>query len=132
MEFSVFDQVNSHLSIKNVGIQEFAESPDFCDKALYPKQRLWLKLVFLEELTDFENTLLDEWIDSPEIVISPDVRERMKWCQDNDYPHFREVVMVGGRRSSKGFLTSMVLAKKMYDTLQLQDPNQHYGIDRNK
>jgi hypothetical protein len=131
-EFSVLDQLETHLQTKKVGIEEFAESAKFCDEKLYPKQRLLLKLIFLEELTDLEEHWLDEWIASKEVTIAPDIRERVQWCRDHKYPHFREIVFVGGRRSSKGFITAMVMAKKMYDTLQLQDPNAHYGIQQDK
>jgi hypothetical protein len=130
--FSVFDSLRANLTVKKVGIEEFTESPAFCNKHLYPKQRLLLKLIYLEDRTDKEEYWLDEWIKSPEVRIAPDIRERVEWCKTHGYPHFREIVMVGGRRSSKGFLTGLVLAKKMYDTLQLRDPQQHYGIDANK
>lgn len=131
-DFSILDQIESNLIQKKIGIEEFAESTKFCNKILYPKQRLLLKIIFLEELSDLENRWLDEWIESDEVTISPDIRERMKWCKDHGYPHFREIILVGGRRSSKGFVTGLVMGKKMYDCLQLQDPNQHYGIDANK
>lgn len=131
-EFSLLDQLETHLITKRVGIQEFAESEKFCNKVLYPKQRLLLKLIYLEDRTDMEERWLDEWIESPEVTIPHDIRERIQYCKDHGYPHFREVVFVGGRRSSKGFLTGLVLAKKMYDTLQLQDPQRHYGIDEGK
>lgn len=132
MDFDLLGQIDANLGQADIGIVEFCESPKYCGKHLYPKQRLFLKLVFLESLTDFEEQMLDSWIASDEITISPDIRERMQWCRDAGYKHFREIVLVGGRRSSKGFLTGAVLAKKMWDTLQLQDPNQHYGIDADK
>jgi hypothetical protein len=131
-ELDVLDQLEHAATMKRVSIQEFAEGQKFCGKILYPRQRVLLKLIFLEELTDFEETILDGWIKSPEITISPEIRERSKWLRDRGYPHFREIVMVGGRRSSKGWITGMTMAKKMYDTLQLQDPNRHFGIDADK
>jgi len=136
MEFSVFDHVKSSLAVNKVGIQEFAESEDFCGKPLYPRQLLMLKLMFLEELTGKEEDILDYWIAGgyrgSEIEIAPDIRERVQAMRDAGYPHFREVVLVGGRRSSKGFLTGIAMAKVMYDCLQLQDPGRHYGIDPTK
>ena len=52
--------------------------------------------------------------------------------RDMGAPHFREIDLVGGRRSSKGFVTGIAMAKVMYDCLQLQDPGMHYGIDPEK
>jgi hypothetical protein len=132
MSDGFLDQLESNLIAKKVSITEFAEDSKFCNKTLYPKQRLLLKLIFLEDRTDYEETLLDDWIASKEVRIAADIRERVDWCRSHNYKHFREIVLVGGRRSSKGFLTGLALGKKMYDTLQLQDPNQHYGIDANK
>lgn len=132
---SVLDQLEASFSPRKVSIVEFAESPEFCGKRLYPRQRLLLKLMFLEDLTDYEEMILDEWISggrNGEIIISPMIRERIKYLKENGYPHFREVVLVGGRRSSKGFVTGLAMAKLMYDTLQLQDPGTHFGIDPEK
>lgn len=131
-----FDEIQKGLASKRVGIEEFCESTDYCGKRLYPRQRILLKLVFLEELTGKEEDILDLWLaggrHGREITISPMIRERIQWLRDNDFPHFREIVLVGGRRSSKGFVTGLAIAKKLYDTLQLQDPGAYYGIDSDK
>jgi hypothetical protein len=71
-------------------------------------------------------------VNGSEIELSPDVLGRMQTLRDQGFKHFREIVLVGGRRCSKGFVTGLSLAKKMYDTLQLQDPGRHYGIDVDK
>jgi hypothetical protein len=132
----LLDQVENSLTINKVGIEEFAESDQFCDKPLYPRQKLLLKLIFLEELTGHEEDALNYWIkggrNGSEITISPNIRERITYLREHGYNHFREIVLVGGRRSSKGFCTGMAMAKVMYDTLQLQDPGRHYGIDPDK
>jgi hypothetical protein len=90
-------------------VREFAESKEFCGKVLYPRQRLLLKLFFLEDLTPEEDAVLDYWIsggyNQNEVVISPFVRERVAWLKENGYKHFREIVLVGGRRCSKGFVS---------------------------
>lgn len=131
-----FDEISKGLSQKKVSIEEFCESTDFCGKRLYPRQKLLLKLIYLEELTGREEDLLSYWLqggrNGNELVISPMIREKIQNLRDMGYPHFREVVLVGGRRSSKGFVTGLALAKKMYDTLQLQDPGAYYGIDSDK
>ncbi len=131
-EFDLLEHIDANLGGNDVDIVTFAQSPHYCGRHLYPNQRLFLKLAFLEELDDYEEMLLDRWIKSPEFSVQEDIRERIQWCRDHGYKHFREFVLVGGRRSSKGFLTGMILAKKMFDVLQLQDPNQYYGIDRDK
>lgn len=134
--FDLLEQVESSLTVTRIGIQEFAESDQFCDKPLYPRQRVLLKLVFLEELTDEEEDILDFWIaggrGGGEIEISPDIRARTTYLRENGYNHFREIDLVAGRRASKGFVTGMALGKVMWDTLQLQDPGNHYGIDPDK
>lgn len=132
----LLDQVENSLTINRVGIEEFAESDQFCDKPLYPRQKLLLKLIYLEELTGKEEDALNYWINGGrngnEINLSPNIRERITYLRENGYSHFREIVLVGGRRSSKGFCTGMAMAKCMYDTLQLQDPGRYYQIDPDK
>lgn len=135
-DFDLLGQISKNLAAKKVGIEEFCESNEYCGKRIYPRQKLLLKLIFLEELTNKEEDVLDYWIqggrDGNEIVISPMIRERVQTLRDMGYSHFREVVLVGGRRSSKGFVTGMALTKKMFDVVQLQDPGTHYGIDPDK
>lgn len=129
-------QLEHSFNRKPVSIVEFAESPKFCNKTLYPRQKLLLKLFFLEDLTDAEEHILDHWIaggyKGEEIEVSPYIRERMAWLKENGYKHFREIVLVGGRRCSKGFITGVSMSKLVYDLIQLQDPNKHYGIDADK
>jgi hypothetical protein len=135
-ELDLLGQLEANFNRREVGITEFAESKEFCGRILYPRQRLLLKLFFLEDLTEEEERILDLWIaggsTGEEIEICPNIRERIQWCKDNGYKHFREIVLVGGRRCSKGFITGLSISKKIYDTLQLQDPNAYYGIDADK
>lgn len=129
-------QLEQSFSKENVDIVTFAEDYRFCGKRLYPRQRLLLKLFFLEELTDEEERILDYWISGgsrgEEIEICPNIRERIKWCKENGYKHFREITLVGGRRCSKGFITGIALTKLVYDLLQIRDPHKYYGIDTDK
>lgn len=129
-------QLEANFSLKDLGIIEFAQSPDYCGRLLYPRQRLLLKLFFLEELTDEEDAILDLWIhggrNGTEIEISPGIRERMQMLRERGFKHFPEIVLVGGRRCSKGFITALALAKKIYDLTRLQDPGAAFGIDDNK
>jgi hypothetical protein len=132
----LLDQVENSLAPKHISIIEFAESSDYCGKTLYPRQAVLLKLLNLEELTGEEEDVLDYWLkggrNGTEIEISPNVRERVEWLRENDYPHFREAILVGGRRSSKGFCTGIQMAYVMWNCLQLQDPGAYYGIDPEK
>jgi hypothetical protein len=134
MSTDLLDYFSNNLRDKNVSIVEFAESSEFCNKPLYPRQRLLLKLIFLEELTPYEENVLDEWIHnkSGEVMISPKIRERIGLLKDRGYDHFREVMLIGGRRSSKGHITGLAVAKKIYDMINLDNPQAKYGIDRDK
>jgi hypothetical protein len=128
-------EIQHSFTPKRVGIEEFAESSDYCGKNLYPRQKLLLKLFFLEELTNREEDTLNYWLKGGrggEVRMSPHIRKRIDILRDEGFPHFREVVLVGGRRCSKGFVTGVAMAKKMFDTLQLQDPGKYYGIDPEK
>lgn len=134
--FSLLDSIEQTLAPRKTSIVEFAESTDYCGKPLYPRQAVLLKLFFLEELTGKEEDVLDYWIaggrNGNEITISPNIRDRVEWLRSNGYNHFREIILAGGRRSSKGFITGLAMGKVMWDCLQLQDPGAHYGIDPEK
>lgn len=132
----LFDEISIGLVPQTIGVEQFAEDKQYCDKALFPRQTALLKLIFLEEMTGAEEDILSEWIASGtsggEVLISPDIRERRDYLRGRGYKHFREVQLVGGRRSSKGFITGICMAKAMWDTLQLGDPHDRYGIDKGK
>lgn len=134
--FDLLDQVEQGLNVQKVSIVEFAESDEYCNRPLYPAQRVLLKIMFLEELEGWEEDILNEWIaggrNGNETEISPNIRDRMDYLRAEGYPHFYEVDLVGGRRSSKGYVTGIAMAKIMFDTLQLQDPGRHYGVDPTK
>lgn len=129
-------QLESSFDTKPVGIVEFAQSRKFCGKPLYPRQKLILKLFFLEDLTDYEERILDYWIaggrSGEEVIVAPGIRERIAWCKEHGYKHFSEIVFVGGRRSSKGHLTAISMTKKMYDVLRIDDPGVAFGISSDK
>ena len=134
MGTDLLDFFTNNIRDKNISIVEFAESDEYCNKPLYPRQRLLLKLIFLEELTAYEEDVLDEWIHnkSGEVMISPKIRERIQILRDKKYDHFREVMLIGGRRSSKGHITGLAVAKKIYDLINMENPQDKYGIDRDK
>jgi hypothetical protein len=132
----LLDGIERDLAQEKISVVEFAESDEYCGKDLFPRQRVLLKVMFLEELEGYEEDILDEWIKggrrTGEIMISPDIRERTQYLRDRGFEHFQEVDLIGGRRSSKGFITAIASAKVMWDTLQLQDPGRHFGVDAKK
>lgn len=134
--FDIIGSLEQSFNTKPISIVEFAESKQFCGRTLYPRQKLLLKLIFNEELTDEEEAILDLWLaggmGGTEVELCPTIREKRQWLNDNGYKHFREIVLVGGRRCSKGFVTGLSMAKKVWDCIQLQDPNRYYGIDADK
>lgn len=133
--FDILDNIDQ-LAPKRIGVEEFCESSDYANMALYPRQLLLLKLIFLEEMTGAEEDILTHWINGgrngSEIVLSPNIRERREYLQTHGYKHFSEIQLVVGRRASKGFITGLAMAYKMFTTLQLGNPGDYYGIDPKK
>lgn len=129
----LLNQFSSNIVKRNVGIIEFAESKDFCGGHLYPRQRTLLKLIFLEDLSDYDKKVIEEWQHGdPEITAAPYMMERYQWLKDNGYPHFRIIQLVGGRRSGKGHMTALAMAYKMYMVQQIDNPGLAFGIERGK
>ena len=127
--------IEKSITARNVSIAEFAESSAYCGKPLYPFQRMLLKLIFLEEMTGQEEDLLSQWIKGGrdgEVIVSPDLRERRDYMREVGAEHFNEVDLVGGRRSSKGFITGLAGASKLWRVQQLDDPATHFNIDPDK
>lgn len=113
--------------VQKIGIVEFAEK--HCGYKLYPRQRVLLKLIWLEEMDDYEESVLDEWIEGKRGVrISPKIRERRQALRERGYDHFSEIGLILGRRASKGFITGISAAYKLYLVQQLGDPGDIYGI----
>lgn len=129
------DNVRKHFHPSLPSVAEFAESSEFCGKPLYPLQRILLKTIFLEELEPWEEDLFTWMINggrNGEIVFSPDIRKRIEVSRNRGYSHFSEINFVGGRRSSKGYLTGLAGAYKLYSVHQIPDPGKFYNIDPDK
>jgi hypothetical protein len=126
------------LAPKKVDIVEFAESDEYCNRPLYPYQKIVLKLIFLQELDGFEEDILSKWIKESSTeafyptAIAPMIRERVGYLRDSGYKHFPIVQMVGGRRSGKGYMTGIAIAYKAYQLILMDDPMYHYGVDPTK
>lgn len=128
-------ELRRSLKSGSVGITEFAESSDYCGKPLYPLQTVFMKLVFLEEMTGQEEDLLTWMINggrNGEITLSRDIRERRDWCRDQGYEHFGQIELVGGRRSSKGYITALAGTYKLWKVQSIPDPGAFYGMDIDK
>lgn len=129
------EQAKREFQPTNVGIAEFAESSEYCGKPLFPLQRILLKLIFLEEMEGWEEDLLTWMINGGrknEILLSPDLRARRDYCREHGFSHFSEIDLVGGRRSSKGHITGLAGAYKLWQTREIPDPATFFGIDIDK
>lgn len=127
--------VEKHLDPVHVPVIEFAESEDYCGRPLYPNQRVLLKLIFLEEMEGWEEDILTSWIQggrNGEMSLSPDIRERRDICRERGYDHFGEIDMIGGRRSSKGYVTGIAGALKLFRVWQIPNPGKFFGMDLEK
>ena len=104
----------------------------------FPRQKTLLKIFFLEieELTSYDRMVIDEWLDSTrnggEVQIPLDIYARMKWCRDNGYHHFREIINCTGRRGGKGFVGGKTAEYKTAQMIGLGNPQRFYGIDDSK
>jgi hypothetical protein len=117
----------------------FVVSPRWLDRPqLYPRQVTLLKVIFLREdlFTDYDYEVLDEWEDSFRRTgnngIVPDILPRMRYLRENGYTHFREVLLVMGRRAGKGYVSALAMAYVLWGFLARGDPQGHYGVDRDK
>lgn len=125
------------------GIVQFATDPHFLGVDLFPRQGTLLKMMTLdfESFTDFDFSVVDNWAsgfvldgEGSELAFrgdrgtTPDVSNRMTWCRDAGYPWFREMVLVLGRRASKSFLVSIMVAWRVWRLLALKDPQAHYQM----
>jgi hypothetical protein len=125
-------------------IIDFALDPAYLGlEWLYPAQATLLKVIFLatELVTDFDREVIARWSDGfePEqgrdgtrfagdFGTPPDVFERIELCKAAGRRWFREIVLVGGRRGSKGFIGGVAGAYIIWRLLALGDPHRHYGI----
>jgi hypothetical protein len=94
-----------------------------------------LKLIFLEEMEGWEEDILTDWIKggrNGEILLSPDIRGRRDILRDRGYKHFNEVIFVGGRRSSKGYVTGIAGGYKLEMVRSLDNPGEFFKMDPEK
>jgi hypothetical protein len=105
---------------------------------IYPRQATLLKIIFLEIdlLTEYDYNVIEEWTENYRRTgyngIVPDILERMKILKALGYRWFREVLLVMGRRAGKGHIAGICMAYVLWCYLARGDPQEHYGIDRDK
>lgn len=105
---------------------------------LYPRQAVWLKVVFLREdlFTEYDYAVVAEWEESfvrtGNNGITPGVLDRMRYLKANGHFYFREVLLVLGRRAGKGYISALAMSYVMWRYMAKGDPQGHYGVDRDK
>ena len=117
---------------------------------LYPRQATLLKIIFLRDdlFTEYDHQVIAEWIAEFHATnpnagpdnkfqaktngIQPDIYERIAWLKERGYRWFKEVLMAVGRRGSKGYVCSLAMAYVLWAYLARGDPQDFYGIDRDK
>ena len=125
-------------------IIEFATSYEYLGLDIFVRQATLLKLMTCatELLTDYDMQVIGSWTDGfnrsdanssasrfvGSFGVSPDVLERMQICRDQGRRWFREIVMVMGRRSGKGFLGGILGAYGVWYLLSLDDIHAHFRI----
>lgn len=129
----LLDQFSNAVIKERVDIITFAESPRFLGRRLYPRQKTLLKLLFLMDLDDYDKKVVEEWQGGEhEVILVPKLEERIQYLKDNGYEHFRIVQLVGGRRSSKGFLTGLCIAYLVYLLTLTEDLHEEFNLPAGK
>jgi hypothetical protein len=127
-------------------IIEFVLSDRFLNHGLYPRQAALLKVMFCapELFTDYDRSVLAEWTAGftqqdredgtcgyrGRFGLVADVEARMRWCREHGRSWFREVILVAGRRGSKGVLGAMATTYVLWNVMATIDPQSHYGIPK--
>lgn len=133
---NLIEQFQASLIRERVGIIEFAESPKYLGRRLYPRQKTLLKIIFLEDLDDYDKAVIKEWQvgreGGGEVDIVPKLEKRIQFLKANNYQHFRVIQLVGGRRSSKGFLSAIIIAYKAYLLTLYDDMHRELNLPAGK
>lgn len=117
----------------------FVVSPQWLNRPnLYPRQATLLKVIFLrvDLLTEYDLEVIDGWETSFRSTgnngITPGIIGRMRYLRENGHHYFREVLLVMGRRGSKGFISSLAMAYVLWRYMSKGNPQGFYGVDRDK
>jgi hypothetical protein len=126
--------VDTDGSLPEGGIVEFVEHPLLLARpSLYPRQRTILRLIFCEDLSDYDQEVVAEWTarfsrGGDVEGVAPDVLRRIEWCKAQGRRWFREVEFIGGRRGSKTMLGSYCAAYLAYRLCRMRNPQDFYGV----
>lgn len=125
-------------------IMEFATSPEYLGCKLFPRQATILKTIFLaignkdqpqyEDLfTEYDHEVLKGWAQSftetEYLGVQPDIYERIRICQEQGRPWFKDVLAIIGRRGGKGYIGAIACAYIIWTFLGMRDPQTSFGID---
>lgn len=117
----------------------FVISPDWLNRPnLYPRQATLLKIIFLRDdlFTDYDHAVIDGWeasyTETGHEGICPQIRERIRLLKAMGARWFKEVLLVLGRRGGKGHISAIAMAYVLWHYLAKGDPQEHYGVDRDK
>ncbi|MCC5952802.1 MAG: hypothetical protein JJU45_11985 [Acidimicrobiia bacterium] len=119
----------------------------YLGKKLFPRQATLLKVMALalEHLTPFDERVIAEWTAGFELADEAgeqvwagsegtpgDLMERMRAARAQGHIWFRDVLLLVGRRGSKGHLGAIFGAWVLWWLLDHDDPHGYFGIDRAK
>ena len=140
-----------HKPLKVPDIIEFVFSDQYLNRPnLYPRQATLLKAMFLQDelFTEYDYQVIGEWQEGfhlPEHPgsdgmkryvgthgVQPDLLERIRINKEDGRKWFRENVIVIGRRGGKGYIGALAGAYVLWHYLTKYDPQEYYGIDRDK
>lgn len=141
------NSLESRLEVPH--IIDFVLDPSYLGLSLYPRQATVLKLIFLRDdlLTAYDRDVIAEWSAGYTLApdrpgehpafqgnrgTPPDIYERILLTQEQGRRWFREVLMVVGRRGSKGFVCAATAAHVIWNLLALWNPQAHYGLPARK
>lgn len=117
----------------------FVMGKEWLDRGnLYPRQVTLIKLIFLRDdlFTDYDRRVIDEWIESYARTghngIQTDIYRRIEILKADGYRWFREILLVMGRRAGKGHISALAFAYVLWNYLAKGDPQEFYGVDRDK
>lgn len=137
-----FDPHNIHQMFTGIQVPDpitFVVGEEWLNRPnLYPRQATLLKIIFLRDdlFTEYDLGVIEEWEENYRQTgnngIVPNVRFRIKLLKRQGYKWFREVLLVMGRRAGKGHVTALAMAYVLWQYMATGDPQSHYGIDRDK
>ena len=138
-------KVPPEVVIPKGGIVQFATDPAGLGCDLYPRQGTLLKTMTLDipNMTDFDYQVIEELTNGFVLDTDgfeyrgregtpPDLFDRIEWCHSKGLSWFRNNVLVIGRRGSKNFCASIMVAWLVWKLVNLGNPQEHYQLPPDK